>query len=409
MQILYNLIIQFVSLLLPITKYFSSKMNFFVEGRKDTFKILEKIASSDQIIWIHCASLGEFEQGRPIIENIKTQFPNYKILLSFFSPSGFEIRKNYDKADFVVYLPIDTKKNAEKFIAMSHPVLAIFVKYEFWWNHLNVLKKQNITTLLISGIFRENQLFFKSFTGWYRSQLQVFSHFFVQDENSKNLLQKIGYYNITISGDTRFDRVQTIKNNSKEIPHFKSFCDEQLTIVFGSSWLQDLEVYIDFINKHHEYKYIIAPHNIHLTEIEKHKKKINQPSLLQSQLTNENVKDFQVVIMDTMGWLSSAYAYADIAYIGGGFGQGIHNLLEAATYGIPIIFGPNHQKFKEANDLIELGAGISIKNKSEFEGNILYLLQNQNIRKEKGEVSKQYILNNIGATQKILGYIKDVL
>lgn len=410
MQTIYNLFVSFISFVLPITKYFNPKMKLFVNGREDIFTILaSKINPQDQVIWIHCASLGEFEQARPIIDALKSQFTNHKILLTFFSPSGFEIRKNYKNADIITYLPLDTYANAQKFVALTNPILAIFVKYEFWWNHLDALKKKKINTLLISGIFRENQLFFKRFFRWYQTLLHAFTHFFVQDDNSKRLLQNIGFSNTTVSGDTRFDSVESLIIEQKEIPYFKTFCDEKLVIVFGSSWQHDLAIYIDFINKHPEYRYIIAPHNIQPIEIEKHRKNITISSVLQTDLTQENAKDFHVIIMNTMGWLSSAYAYADIAYVGGGFGKGIHNLLEAATHGIPILFGPNHQKFNEASDLKELGAGIAVNNKDEFEKTIGILLQDQIARKEKGNLAKQYIEDNIGATKIILGYIKDVL
>jgi 3-deoxy-D-manno-octulosonic-acid transferase len=387
-------------------------MKLFVNGRKSTFQtITSKINPSDKVIWIHCASLGEFEQGRPIIDNFKFQFPNYKIVLTFFSPSGYEIRKNYEGADVIVYLPMDTPQKVRKFVNVVHPELAIFVKYEFWPNYLKHLRKKNIKTILVSGIFRENQAFFISNFAWYRNQLKAFSHFFVQDDTSVILLQNIGFQNVSQSGDTRFDRVSQLVSQKKNIPFLKEFAQEAHVLVAGSTWSPDETILIPYINQTQNLKskFIIAPHNIHLADIEKLKAGIHKNVVLYSQINIQNAFETQVLIIDSIGLLSAAYAYAQVAYVGGGFGSGIHNVLEPATYGIPILIGPKYQKFKEAVDLISLGGCIEIKNEFDLTQTLDLLAQNQNITKTKGQVSKLYVMNNMGASEKILAYIQDVL
>ncbi len=387
-------------------------MKLFVNGRKSTFQtITSKINPSDKVIWIHCASLGEFEQGRPIIDNFKFQFPNYKIVLTFFSPSGYEIRKNYEGADVIVYLPMDTPQKVRKFVNVVHPELAIFVKYEFWPNYLKHLRNKNIKTILVSGIFRENQAFFKSNFAWYRNQLKAFSHFFVQDDTSVTLLQNIGFQNVSQSGDTRFDRVSQLVSQKKDIPFLKEFAQEAHVLVAGSTWSPDETILIPYINQTQNLKskFIIAPHNIHLADIEKLKAGIHKNVVLYSQINIQNAFETQVLIIDSIGLLSAAYAYAQVAYVGGGFGSGIHNVLEPATYGIPILIGPKYQKFKEAVDLIRLGGCVEIKNEFDLTQTLDLLAQNQNITKTKGQVSKLYVMNNMGASEKILAYIQDVL
>jgi 3-deoxy-D-manno-octulosonic-acid transferase len=409
---LYNILIFFIDLLLPITAIFNPKMKLFVNGRKSTFQtITSKINPSDQVIWIHCASLGEFEQGRPIIKNFKLQFPNYKIVLTFFSPSGYEIRKNYEYADVVVYLPLDTPQNVHKFINVVHPEIAIFVKYEFWPNYLKQLHKLNIKTILISGIFRENQAFFKPNFTWFRNQLRAFSHFFVQDVTSVSLLNKIGFQNVSLSGDTRFDRVFQLINSKKELPYLKTFALHSQVLVAGSTWPPDEALLTSYINQcsNSSEKFIIAPHNIKPVEIEKLKSSLQKKVVLYSQMDDQSAQNAQVIIIDSIGLLSSVYELGQIAYVGGGFGTGIHNILEPATYGIPVLIGPKYQKFKEAVDLVKLGGCIEIKNESELFQTLHSLTQNQTLTSSKGQICKHYVLDNIGASKKILDYIQDVL
>lgn len=412
MRYIYNLLIGLTAIILPLLAIFSEKMRLFVKGRARVFKLLEKkIAASDKVIWMHCASLGEFEQGRPILENLKVQYPNYKLLLTFFSPSGYEVRKNYDQVDVVTYLPLDTPHNARKFIEITHPELVIFVKYEFWPNILQELKSKNIKTILISGIFRENQLFFNTKFTWYRNQLNAFLHFFVQDQTSVDLLLKIGHKNVSLAGDTRFDRVYQLVLQKKEIPFLKEFSANAIVLVAGSTWPPDQEILTHYINesKDSNEKFILAPHNIHKADIDSLQKSILKNVLLYSQINSENVQDAQVIIIDSVGLLSAVYAYATIAYIGGGFGTGIHNVLEPATQGIPIFIGPKYHKFKEAIDLIALEVIIVVNSKDEFDDKLRLLKNNKSQLTEKGLKASQYVIENKGASEIILKYIKDVV
>ena len=345
------------------------------------------------------------------MEKIKLRFPQYKIVLSFFSPSGYEIRKEYPLVDAIVYLPLDTPSNAKKFLALTHPDLAIFVKYEFWRNFLRQLHLKQTKTLLVSGIFRAEQAFFKTHLNWYRNQLYYFTHFFVQDKNSENLLQNIGFDNVTVSGDTRFDRVFELAQSPKEIPFFKEFCENSTVLIAGSSWPQDEELLIKYINEATGavQKFIIAPHNIHIPDIKRLVEKIQKKTVLNSELNAENVTSASVIIIDSIGILNAAYSYASMAYVGGGFGVGIHNVLEPATYGIPIIIGPNYQKFKEAVDLVNAGACHPVKSYEELYNVLQNWGQNKELVLAKGAVSKEYVQKHTGATQKILAYIQDVL
>jgi 3-deoxy-D-manno-octulosonic-acid transferase len=412
MRYIYNLLIGLTKFILPLVAIFNRKMRLFIKGRAGIFKSLEqKIKASDKVIWMHCASLGEFEQGRPILESLKDHYPNYKLLLTFFSPSGYEIRKNYDRVDVVAYLPLDTPHNAVKFIEIIHPELAIFVKYEFWPNILQELKSKNIKTILISGIFRENQVFFKTNFSWYRNQLNAFSHFFVQDKTSVDLLHKIGFKNVSLAGDTRFDRVYQLVLQKKEIPFFNEFSANATVLIAGSTWLPDQEILTHYINesKDSREKFILAPHNIHNSDIDHLKRSIRKNVILYSQINSENVQDAQVIIIDSIGLLSAVYAYATIAYIGGGFGTGIHNVLEPATYGIPIFIGPKYHKFKEAKDLIALDAIIVINSKDELTEKLVLLKNNKSQLSEKGLRAKQYVIENKGAGEIILKYINNIV
>ncbi|MCK5638742.1 MAG: 3-deoxy-D-manno-octulosonic acid transferase [Flavobacteriaceae bacterium] len=410
MFFLYNIAIYTVGFLLKIISFFNKKIALFINGRKDTFNKLESaISKNDKTIWFHCASLGEFEQGRPIIEEIKSQFPKYKIVLTFFSPSGYEVRKNYELADVIVYLPLDTKKNAKKFLELTHPTMAIFVKYEFWPNILNQLKNQNIETILISGIFRKDQFFFKSYGSWMRKTLKAFFHFFVQNESSKKLLKEIGLNNVTLSGDTRFDRVHEISKQNNHLQFIEDFKQDQYTLVAGSSWPKGEEFLINYINSHasENEKFIIAPHNINEKGIEQLQNSISKKTTKYSDEIKDN--SAQVFIVDTIGILTKIYSYADSAYIGGGFGTGLHNTLEPASFGIPLIIGPDYQKFQEAVDLVNVGACTVIDNQNKFNEHLKELHKNVNFRTKQGQSSKEYILDNIGATEIIFNYISKKL
>jgi 3-deoxy-D-manno-octulosonic-acid transferase len=411
MSALYNLLLFKISVLLKLIAPFNEKIKLFVEGRNQTFSILnDKIKHNDKVIWFHCASLGEFEQGRPVIEKVRNLFPTHKIVLSFFSPSGFEIRKNFDKADAIVYLPIDTVKNAKKFLELIHPQIAIFVKYEFWPNLLNELKKEKIPTILISGILRENQLFFKSYGSWMREKLTAFSHFFVQDQKSKELLDSINFNNVTLSGDTRFDRVYEIVNQDNKLEFLEVFKDSKYTLVAGSTWPDDENFLVDFINNiaKKDEKFIIAPHNINPSEIKKLQSELKVKACLYTNYYLEELKESQVFIIDTIGILTKVYSYADVAYVGGGFTNGIHNLLEPAAYGIPVLMGPKYQKFKEAEDLIDAKACVSVKNKLEF-NETLIKMRDELCRKKMGSKAENYIKYNIGATNLIVRYMIKVI
>ena len=407
MNFLYNIAVFVTEILLNIIALFDKKIRLFIQGRKNIFTKLEsKISETDKTIWFHCASLGEFEQGRPIIEYLKNNFPHYKIVLTFFSPSGFEVRKNYEFVDVIVYLPLDNNSNAQKFIRIVHPTMAVFVKYEFWPNLLKQLKKNKIETILVSGIFRKNQAFFKSYGFWMKNSLKAFSHFFVQNSASKKLLEEIGFNNITISGDTRFDRVIEITKQNNDLDFFERFTQNKNTLVAGSTWPKDEEYLVNYINFHASENeiFIIAPHNIEQQEIKRLKDSLNKKTILFSDKKKDN--NANVLIVDTIGILTKIYSYADYAYIGGGFGKdGVHNVLEPASFGIPLIIGPNFKKFQEAVDLVELNACEIVNNSEDFKKCLAKLYQDKAYRNKKGKITKEYIINNIGATKIILNYI----
>lgn len=408
MQFLYNFLIYISSFIIWLSQFFSRKMKLFLDGRKDVFKTLaSSIKAEDKTIWFHCASLGEFEQGVPLMEVLKEKHPSHKLVITFFSPSGYEIKKNTPLADVVVYLPLDTPKNARNFIQLVHPSLAIFIKYEFWPNYLFQLKKNNIKTFLVSGLFRENQLFFKSYGGFMRKSLKSFNHFFVQDESSEKLLQQINFNNITVSGDTRFDRVfNQLKqdNNLDFISHFKQ---ESLCIVCGSTWPEDEQVLLDYINSSSStVKFIIAPHKIEAGKIEAFKQNIKKKVVLFSEKENLNLSGYSILIIDTIGLLTKIYSYADIAYVGGAMGStGLHNILEPITFGIPIVIGKNLKKFPEAKTLLDLKGLFSVNDTAECSEILTKLADDEDFRHKAGMIAKQYAKRNIGATQKVVDYI----
>lgn len=402
MNLIYNLGIYLYKQAVKLVSARNPKAKLMVEGHKTLFLDLEsKIEKGEKYIWIHSSSLGEFEQGRPIIEKIKKTNPKEKILLTFFSPSGYTVRKDYPLADVVSYLPFDLPGNVRRFLDIVNPKMAVFIKYEFWGNFLNELHKRAIPTYIVSAIFRENQIFFKPYGSIFRSMLKNYEHLFVQDETSKKLLSKIGVENVSVVGDTRFDRVAEIASQVKELPVFEAFSKDSYTMIIGSSWQADEDIYMDYFNSHPELKLIIAPHEINEEHMQYLISKIKRPVLLYSQAEGKNISEYDCIVVDCFGLLSSIYRYGDLAYIGGGFGNGIHNVPEAAVYGIPVIFGPNFKKFKEAKKLITCGGAFTISSKEEFE-NIMLRLSDKETREKAGTVAGEYINCNTGATLKIL-------
>lgn len=405
MLFLYNLVISIASFLLKTVALFSPKMKLFTDGRKNVFEILEaKIKITDKTIWFHSASLGEYEQGLPVIEKVKEKYPAHKIIVTFFSPSGYEVRKNNKVADVTLYLPLDTKKNAAKFLKLAHPELAFFIKYEFWPNYLQELKTNNTPTYLISGIFRDNQLFFKWYGGFYRKALETFTCFFVQNQYSKDKIESIGFNNVIASGDTRFDRVDAILARDNSLDFIAAFKNNQATVIIGSSWPKDEALVIEYINQSPDnIKFIIAPHNIKSEQIENLKNAISKKTILFSEKEGKLLSDYNVLIIDTVGFLTKIYSYGTIAYVGGGFGNpGIHNILEPATFGIPIVIGPNYSNFAEAIELVSLGGCMVISNKEELKQTFDRLLSDENLLIRNGQICKSYIQENKGATNTII-------
>lgn len=408
MLFLYNLIIYIAGFFLRIVALFSPKIKLFVEGRKNVFSILEeKIKADDKTIWFHSASLGEYEQGLPVIEKIKEKYPSHKIIVTFFSPSGYEVRKNNTVADVTIYLPLDTKSNAKRFLKLVHPEFAFFIKYEFWLNYLNELEKSKTPTYLISGIFRDSQMFFKWYGGFYRKALNTFTYFFVQNENSKQKIESIGFKNVIVSGDTRFDRVNAILERDNHLDFVENFKNNQPTIVIGSSWPKDEVLITEYINQAPEnVKFIIAPHNIKQDQISDLLSKITKSTVLFSEKENKDLSTYNVFIIDTIGILTKIYSYGTIAYVGGGFGNpGIHNILEPATFGIPIVIGPNYSNFAEAVALVEIGGCLTISTSAELKAIFDQFLNDKNFLEEKSKICKSFIQDNKGATETIMKLI----
>ena len=407
---LYNSLVWLVSFWLKFIALFNKKMKLFVDGRIGVFaKLKSSISKTDEVIWIHCASLGEFEQGRPIIERLKIQNPSKKIVITFFSPSGYEIRKNYEGADIVCYLPLDKKRNVNNFLDIVNPELTIFVKYEFWPNYLKELKKRKIKTILVSGIFRENQLFFRWYGSWMRKSLETFSHFFVQDSASEVLLKSINFNNVTLSGDTRFDRVLEITTQNNQLEFISKFKDNKYTLVAGSTWKEDEVLLVNYINDKasENEKFIIAPHNINTIDIQKLKNAISKEVILFSEKENKNLEDYQVFIIDTIGILTKIYSYADVAYVGGGYTKsGVHNVLEPATFGVPIVIGPNYYKFNEAIELVKNEACFVAEDFQKLCVLLDEFLLLNDKRLKAGKRAQDYVVNKAGATNKILNYLK---
>ena len=401
---IYNLIIYVYLLGVVIYSLFNEKVRKMWRGERAAFKVLkEKVDPNAKYVWFHAASLGEFEQGRPLMERLRQDHPEYKILLTFFSPSGYEVRKNYQGADIICYLPLDTPVSALRFLRLIRPVMAFFIKYEFWYNYLHILKHRHVPVYSVSSIFRPDQVFFKWYGRQYGRVLNCFTHFFVQNEQSKDLLAKIGITNVTIVGDTRFDRVLQIKEAAKQLPIVESFAHDAKVFVAGSSWQPDEEIFIKYFNAHPDWKLIIAPHVIgedHLKQIEKllEGRKVLRYTAAEK---GASVTDAEVLIIDCFGLLSSIYHYGNVAYVGGGFGVGIHNTLEAAVWDVPVFFGPNNQKFQEAQGLKKNG-GFEINNYDEFATQMDRFAADAAYLKAQGEKAGQFVQSLAGATEKVM-------
>ena len=405
--IMYQILINIALPLVKAIGLFSPKIRKGVEGRNHTFDILKTANITDQKnLWFHCASLGEYEQGLPVFTAIKNKFPNHNLVLTFFSPSGYEIRKSNPITSIVCYLPLDTKSNAKAFIDIVKPELSVFVKYDIWPNYINEIHKNNLKVILISALFRSNQIYFKSYGRIMTNTIKKFSHIFTQNQKSIDLLKKINYSSFSISGDTRFDRVsnQLLTNNTLDF--IEAFKDQKLCVVFGSSWKEDAELFIDFINKYTHYKYIIAPHNISKSECGFLSDHISSKTIFYSNYKKSELKTANCFVIDTIGFLTKIYAYADISYVGGGMGNsGLHNILEPAAFGSPIIIGKNYKNFPEAESLIKMKGVYVVKNKSEFESIILKFTDDKRFRDLTSDITKNYIIDNKGATQHIVDVI----
>jgi len=411
---IYNLIIYVYLFGVAVYSRFNEKVRKMWRGEREAFSILkEKVDPKAKYVWFHAASLGEFEQGRPLMEQLRKEHPEYKILLTFFSPSGYEVRKNYDGADIITYLPLDTITNARRFLRAVKPVMAFFIKYEFWYNYLHILKHRHVPVYSVSSIFRPDQVFFKWYGRQYGRVLNCFTHFFVQNEQSKELLAKIGITDVTVVGDTRFDRVLQIKEAAKQLPIVEEFIgvrSEKSPKVFvaGSSWPPDEEIFIKYFNSHPEWKLIIAPHVIgedHLKQIEKlleGRKVIRYTTAEKSHPTS--LSSYNIMIIDCFGLLSSIYRYADVAYVGGGFGVGIHNLLEAAVWDVPVFFGPNNQKFQEAQGLKQCG-GFEISNYEDFARQMDCFAADAEELKAQGQKAGRFVESLSGATAKVMAAV----
>ena len=418
---IYNIVIYFVLWGIAIASLFNEKVRKMWRGEREAFKILkQKVDPNAKYIWFHAASLGEFEQGRPLMERIRKDYPQYKILLTFYSPSGYEVRKNYEGADIICYMPVDTRLNAIRFLRLVRPVMAFFIKYEFWSNFLHILKHRNIPTYSVSSIFRENQVFFKWYGRSYAGVLKCFTRFFVQNEESKRLLEGIGITAVDVVGDTRFDRVLQIKEAAKQLPICEAFrtgvaSSQSVDVphhdfkvfVAGSSWPPDENIFIPFFNEHKDWRLLIAPHVI----AEEHLKLIlslikGKKVVRYTQTTPEEAAEADVLIIDCFGLLSSMYNYGDVAYIGGGFGVGIHNTLEAAVWNMPVIFGPNNKKFQEAQGLLKSGGGFEINTYEDFSGLMSSLMNDETFLKQAGDKAGTFVAHLAGATDKVLASVK---
>lgn len=407
---MYSLGIYIYILCVRIASLFNTKARLLLDGHAETFGILARtLRTNDRYVWFHASSLGEFEQGRPLMERIRQRHPEYKILLTFFSPSGYEVRKNYDGADIVCYMPFDTPRNARRFVRMVKPEKAFFIKYEFWKNFIDELHRSKCEVYSVSSIFRKNQIFFRSYGKPYAKVLHNFTRIFVQNDDSRRLLENVGVTAVSVAGDTRFDRVTDIRNAAKDVDAAKRFAEGAANVlVVGSSWEPDEDIIIPYFNDHKDLKLILAPHVVNEAHIRRILSALKRPAIRITQAENENrpLQDFDCMIVDTYGMLSSIYRYGNIAYVGGGFGVGIHNVPEAAVYGVPVLIGPNHQKFREAEMLLHLGGCFEITSPDTFAMTMKLLTQNGDSRKKAGNAAGNYILSNAGAADKIFDAIK---
>lgn len=406
----YNTGIFAFQFLLRLVAPFNRKARQWVDGRQNwQAHLVAKLAQNagNPIAWFHAASLGEFEQGRPVIEAFREQYPDYKILLTFFSPSGYEVRKNYDGADYIAYLPADTPDNAKQFVALVKPKIAFFIKYEFWYNYLHELESANVAVISFSAIFRPNQLFFKPWGSFYRNLLRYFDHILVQNQESVDLLASIGITNVTKAGDTRFDRVAQVAAAKKEIPLAAAFKNSQPVLVVGSAWSEDMNILIPFLNTFTSpLRIIIAPHEIHDDEIERWRNQLTRPSMRFSQINETEIRNAEVLFIDNVGMLSSLYQYGEFAYIGGAFKQGLHNILEAATFGMPLFFGPEYANYQEAVDLVNEGAGFPVSTTLELTSAFTKQYLN---RSEAAQISRDYVQRNIGATAQVMKVVEQIM
>ena len=407
----YNILIKGVQLSLPIAARFSTKLQLFVSGRKEVFSSLAAFKQNHQhkeVVWIHCASLGEFEQGRPLIEYLN-KHTNFMVVLTFFSPSGYEVRKHYEAANLVCYLPLDTPNNATQFVETLDPKYAFFVKYEFWPNYLKTLNNKNIPTYLISGIFRKEQLFFKWYGKWMQAYLHTFEHIFVQNKASKTLLDTLQLKNVSIGGDTRYDRVYEIIQQPAELPFITAFKQNKTCIVYGSTWKEDIDIISETIGKLANVKHLIAPHQVAPEHINALKERFSNLNVVCYSELNENtdLKSAQLFILDTIGILTQVYRYADIAYVGGAFKTGLHNILEPAAYGIPVVIGPEYEKFDEAVQLVDKGGVIAVYNREVYHQVMHDLVfQKDDLRIPLGKKNKAFVTSQLGATQQIVSYLE---
>lgn len=404
MKMLYSLSVSLYVLGIRVSSLFDKKAGLWMAGRKRIFeKLRAAFSTADKIIWFHAASLGEFEQGRPVMEAVRKEHPELKILLTFFSPSGYEVRKDYQGADYVFYLPIDRKRNAARFVRIVNPYKVFFIKYEYWYHYLKELSTKKVPVYLISAIFRKNQLFFRWYGRWYRKMLNYFTHIFVQDDASLRLLDQHGFEHASKSGDTRFDRVAEIARQTRQIEIAERFCNHQLTVICGSTWEKDEELLVKYINQSDsQLKFIIAPHEIHQSHLTKIIAALKKPYIKYSEAEKADLSDKKVLIIDNIGMLSSLYQYGHWAYIGGGFGAGIHNILEAATFSLPVVFGPNYGKFKEATDLIQLKGAFSISGYADLTEIFNTFIKDAGERQRAGKTAGKYVKDNQGAAPKIM-------
>lgn len=413
MQALYTFFIQMYGFAVSIAAHFNPKANLWISGRKNwKNKMKQAISPEDKIIWIHCSSLGEFEQGRPVMEKIKKEFLHHKLAVSFFSPSGYEVRKDYQGADYIFYLPLDTPKNAKQLIKILHPEILILVKYEYWYNLLNRLQKKKIPVVVISAVIKEKNLFFRPFANWFRKRIAGIEHFFVQDNDSKNLLESIGIENVSVSGDTRFDRVKEIREANVRVEFIEKFKGNSKLIIAGSTWPDDEEILVKFINEKlpDDWKLIFAPHNIKEKEILSLSEKVSKETAIYTKSDQNQIENSQILILDTIGMLTKIYAYSDLSYVGGGFTKtGVHNTLEPAVFGVPIIFGPNYENYFEAIDLLENQGAVRFIDQFDFDQKMMNLIENEDERKRRGNSAENYIQEKPNSSNLILDYLNNLI